>query len=122
MNSLGNTVLRKGKRSGASGGEQGEEEKDVYSGTTERGGKIKGHGKSKGNSGSVNLTQSKDKEATENALGALRRTRVPFTVDESIIAPANDTTLRADSESEPSVEITLEELPAKVYNYGVAVK
>jgi hypothetical protein len=31
MNSLGNTVLRKGKRSGASGGEQGEEKEDVYS-------------------------------------------------------------------------------------------
>ena len=118
MNSFGNTVLRRGKRSGAGGGEQGEEEEDVYSGTTERVGKGKGHGKNKGSSGRVQLTHDKGKEAAEQALGALSRTRAPFIVDESVIAPANDTTVREDSESEPSVEITMEEWPAKVGERG----
>jgi hypothetical protein len=85
---------------------------------TERGGKAKGQGKSKGHSGSVKHKQSKDQEAAEQALGALGRTRAPFIVDESVIAPANDTTFRAGSESEPSVEITLEEWPAKVGESG----
>jgi hypothetical protein len=116
MNSFGTTVLRSGKRAG--GGEQGEEEKEVGSGTTERGGSAKVQGKSKGNSEKVKLKQVKDKEAAEQALGAFGRTRVPFTVDESIIAPANDTTLRAGSESEPSVEVTLEEWPTKAGERG----
>ena len=118
MNSLGNTVLRRGKRQGAGGGEQGEDKETVYSGTTDRGGKVKGQGKNNDSSGGVKHKKNKDKVAAEQALGALGRTRAPFIADESVIALVDDTTLLADSVSEPSVEVTMEEWPSKAGTGG----
>ena len=97
MNSLGNTVSRHSKRSGAGGGEsQGNEDKGVYSSAGER---QAGRGKS------PHKHKDKGDSGAEGALAAFKRTRKVFTASElSVIAPADASTVML---SDPEVEITM---------------
>ena len=121
MNSFVNTVPRKSRAGGASNEkEQGGEE--LYSGAAEReGGDVEPNGDKarKGSaSGSVGK-KLKGAEAAGRAFAAMKRTRAPFTAEESFIGRADDTTLPLQDEDE--VEITLEELaqvPAKGQLFG----
>ena len=106
MNSLGNTVLRKGGRKGASGGEQGQG-KDAFT-----------SGREANASADSGKKKRKDKQNTrgsevsmEDAFAALRATREPFISDESVIAGVDDATVKFDSSSSSEVEIIMEELP-----------
>jgi hypothetical protein len=115
MNSFVDTVLRRRRAEGASG-EQGKGMDKVYSNSLEGGGRArkspKGKGKDNGDAGEDKHKQSKNAVSAEQALVALRRSRAPFISDESVIAPADNTTLIAgNTSSEDSVQITLEELP-----------
>jgi hypothetical protein len=107
MNSLGNTVLRKGGRTGASGGEQGQG-KDAFT-----------PGREANASADSGKKNRKDKQnargpevSMEDAFAALRATRrEPFISDESVIAPVEDPTVKFESSSGSDVEIIMEELP-----------
>jgi hypothetical protein len=106
MNSFGNTVLRKGGRKGASGGEQGQG-KDAFT-----------SGREANASADSGQKKRKDKRNTrgaevsmEDAFAALRATREPFTADESVIAKADDPTVTFESSSSSDVELIMEELP-----------
>ena len=111
MNSFVDTVLRS-KRQGGSGGEQGKDKDKVYSRGGEQGEGAKGSPKIKDKGKKASKGGQAQGKDAEQALAALRRTRAPFIANESVIAAADETTLHIDSED--SVQLLLEELPAQV--------
>ena len=118
MNSFVTTVLRRRRGEGASG-EQGKDTTDeVYSNPPEGEGggggakkSLKGKRRFDRDTGEIKRKQGKDAVSAEQALSALRRSREPFIANESVIAPADASTIVAGSDSSASCEITLEELP-----------
>jgi len=117
MNSFVDTVPRKSRASGASG-EKGQGE-GIYSGAEGREGgavELKEKKKGKRSAGGGAGKKSEAAEAAERAIAALKRTRAPFTANESIIGRADDTTLPLEDEDE--VEITMEELPVAGQRFG----
>jgi hypothetical protein len=118
MNSLGDTVLRRGERKGAGGDEQGNKKKDQFT----SGGEVNssaeaGRNRRKGKKG------TRDTEVSvEEAFAALQRaTREPFTAEESEIAGADDATAKFDSNHSSDVEILMEELPPGKIPPGILV-
>ena len=118
MNSLGTTVIRSSKRSGAGGGKgQGEQGRRNTSFTSDPG---EGGANDGADSDKKKRKGKGGKEVSmQQAFAALQRaTSAPFIADESVIAPASDQTVPiVDSD----VEITLEELPPKAIPKGVRV-
>jgi hypothetical protein len=106
MNSFGNTVLRRGGRKGASGGEQGQG-KDVFTSGREANASADSEKKKR-----KDKRNTRDSEVSmEDAFAALRATREPFISDESVIAKADDLTVKFESSSSSDVELIMEELP-----------
>jgi hypothetical protein len=106
MNSLGNTVLRRGGRKGASGGEQGQD-KDAFTS-----GRVANASADSEKNKRQDKRNTRDSEVSmEDAFAALRATREPFISDESVIAKADDLTVKFESSSSSDVELIMEELP-----------